>query len=183
MTNWVTKRLQSLLCVPSQSPVLSSAERILLSAAAALVAAGWILAACLIPDPRGHGTHQQLGLPPCTIRVVLGLPCPACGLTTSASLLMRGQIAAAGRVNPASLILYPTATLCAMWFACCGIYGRWWCTPRPEPLILAVLLFALAVLLASWVWQLAFAMNPENVPPDAGPPLHSALWGVFDACR
>jgi hypothetical protein len=30
----------------------------------------------LSPDPAGHGTHQQLGLPPCTIHFLTGRPCP-----------------------------------------------------------------------------------------------------------
>jgi hypothetical protein len=34
----------------------------------------------LTPDPAGHGTHQQLGLPPCTIYYLTGRPCPSCGL-------------------------------------------------------------------------------------------------------
>ena len=41
------------------------------------------IAAWLRPDPRGFGSHQQLGLPPCTFEALTRIPCPGCGLTTS----------------------------------------------------------------------------------------------------
>lgn len=44
----------------------------------ATVAALW-----LRPDPAGHGTHTQLGLPPCPSTLMFSRPCPGCGLTTS----------------------------------------------------------------------------------------------------
>lgn len=42
-----------------------------------------VLAAWLRPDARGFGTHQQLGLPPCSFEAMTHVPCPGCGLTTS----------------------------------------------------------------------------------------------------
>lgn len=42
-----------------------------------------VLAARLSPDPKGHGTHTQLGLPPCTWAAYLERPCPTCGMTTA----------------------------------------------------------------------------------------------------
>jgi uncharacterized protein DUF2752 len=38
------------------------------------------------------GTHQQLGLPPCTFKTLTGLPCPSCGMTTSFAFLVRGDL-------------------------------------------------------------------------------------------
>ena len=45
----------------------------------------------LEPSPTGYGTHQQLGLPPCTSVALMGMRCPACGMTTAWSYAMRGQ--------------------------------------------------------------------------------------------
>ena len=45
----------------------------------------------LDPDPRGLGTHEQLGLPPCGFHSLTGLPCPGCGLTTAFSLVRQRE--------------------------------------------------------------------------------------------
>lgn len=42
-----------------------------------------VIAAGLAPDPRGEGTHTQLGLPPCGWATHFGKPCPTCGMTTA----------------------------------------------------------------------------------------------------
>ncbi|MEM6671632.1 MAG: DUF2752 domain-containing protein [Planctomycetota bacterium] len=52
------------------------------------------------PDARGYGTHEQLGFAPCGFREWLGGPCPTCGVTTSASHFVRGEIAASWAVQP-----------------------------------------------------------------------------------
>ncbi len=42
-----------------------------------------IVAAFLQPLSRGHGTHQQLGLPPCGWVIAFDRPCMTCGMTTA----------------------------------------------------------------------------------------------------
>jgi ribose/xylose/arabinose/galactoside ABC-type transport system permease subunit len=37
---------------------------------------------------------------PCPLRTVTGIPCPACGMTTAAVALVRGQVDAAFQANP-----------------------------------------------------------------------------------
>lgn len=53
----------------------------------------------LAPAPSGLGTHQQLGLPPCTMQVLFSMRCPACGMTTSWSYWTRGQWWASAKAN------------------------------------------------------------------------------------
>ena len=60
----------------------------------------------LTPDPAGHGTHTQLGLPPCGFLVVTGLPCPGCGLTTCFAHMVRLDIVGAARANPFGVALF-----------------------------------------------------------------------------
>ena len=50
-------------------------------------------------NPKSMATHTQLGLPPCNMVQLIGKPCPACGMTTSFALLVRGDVAAALRAN------------------------------------------------------------------------------------
>jgi hypothetical protein len=57
------------------------------------------VARTLSPAKAGLGTHQQLGLPPCSMRVLFDMRCPACGMTTSWSHWTRGQWWAAGQAN------------------------------------------------------------------------------------
>lgn len=54
----------------------------------------------LDPNPSGHGTHRQMGFPPCTIYYLTGRLCPSCGMTTSVSATLHGKILLAWRANP-----------------------------------------------------------------------------------
>ena len=62
--------------------------------------AGLAVAAWLAPVASGQGTHEQLGIPPCSILVQTGWPCPSCGLTTSMAAMAHGKIALAWRAHP-----------------------------------------------------------------------------------
>lgn len=55
---------------------------------------------------RGHGTHEQLGLPPCPSVMLLGRPCPGCGLTTSWTLTIQGRFAEAFQSHALGPIFY-----------------------------------------------------------------------------
>ncbi len=63
------------------------------------------LARKLEPDPRGFGTHTQLGLPSCSFLRTTGRLCPTCGMTTAFAWFMRGRIDRAWWANPAGCLL------------------------------------------------------------------------------
>lgn len=65
-----------------------------------------ITAAMLTPAAEGHGTHTQLGLPPCGFLVYTGYPCPGCGLTTSFANMIRLDVAGAFMANPFGILLF-----------------------------------------------------------------------------
>ena len=59
-------------------------ERILLALVPPIVTALALWVGSVPPDARGHGTHERLGMLPCSWPQSLGLPCPTCGVTTAA---------------------------------------------------------------------------------------------------
>jgi hypothetical protein len=78
-----------------------------------------VVGAVLHPDASGHGTHTQLGLPPCPSVLLFDRPCPGCGLTTSFTAFIHGDFAFAFKAHPFGPFLYLGLTLWA-WL---GIYG------------------------------------------------------------
>ena len=86
----------------------------------------WIfVTACgiyLRPDPAGHGTHMQLGLPACPSTMFFDRPCPGCGLTTSFTATIHGNFAAAFQAHALGTFLYLAFTVSAL--ACLWAYFR-----------------------------------------------------------
>lgn len=116
-----------------------------------ILLSGFGVALALEPDSRGFGTHEQLGLPPCTVRMISGLPCPSCGMTTSFSHFVQGEFVQAARANFAGLVL---AVVCAAQIPWCWIsvrQRRLWKVSRPE----TGLIWLLAVLCAAGFLQWA----------------------------
>jgi hypothetical protein len=89
--------------------------------AGVFLAATAVAAFVLVPSAAGFGTHRQLGLPPCPSMLAFGKPCPGCGLTTSWSSLLHGDVAGAFRAHPLGPVAYAlfgAAALAALygWF-------------------------------------------------------------------
>ena len=121
---------------------------------AALVPLAMGLSPLIEPDPRGYGTHEQLGLPPCGIHAGLGAPCPACGVTTAVVLSWRGEVRASLLAQPFGFVLSLAAPAFALWVLAMQVAGRdaWKALTRARLRVLA----ASAVLLGSgaWAWTL-----------------------------
>jgi len=128
----------------------------LMAAAVSAGSAGVLgIGAYVTPDPAGHGSHTQLGLPPCAWAATLGKPCPTCGMTTAVSHAAHGHLWAAFLTQPFGLVVALGLTV-AFWsglhVAFTGsqlgpLYGRLM-TPR--------VLWTLAALAgASWAYKWA----------------------------
>ncbi len=63
------------------------------------------------PDPAGHGTHMQLGLPACAWASVFHKPCPTCGMTTSVSLAAHGRLIDSFVAQPFGLLVAVAAAV------------------------------------------------------------------------
>jgi hypothetical protein len=104
------------------------------------------------PDARGHGTHEQLGMAPCSWPILYDKPCPTCGVTTSVSWLSHGRPFKSFMTQPFGFAL--------------GVFGLWWifasvqAIRRRESLLfrlsqwpmLLVVLGITALVLIGWAW-------------------------------
>lgn len=113
-----------------------------------------LTAAWLEPDPRGRGTHEQLGLPPCTFSFMFNQPCPTCGMTTSWAYVMRGDFAAACAANVGGMILAVLALPISLWTLTCAMAGRMLWVQRFDRIGLAVGVIVVAITLADWARRL-----------------------------
>ncbi len=59
----------------------------------------------LHPSSTGAGTHEQLGLPPCSFKTTFGIPCPLCGLSTFFANLVRLNLSQAFLAHPGGFVL------------------------------------------------------------------------------
>jgi hypothetical protein len=135
---------------------IGNLARTLLLAWALFLISGFALAWSLKPDPRGFGTHQQIGLPECSIRLLFSRPCPGCGMTTSFSHFVRGEFVEAGRTNIAGLLL---ATLCVLmipWSLYSAVRGATWLVEEPMMLLTVLIVVIGSIALVSWllaIWR------------------------------
>ena len=106
------------------------------------------------PDgtPRTVATHTQLGMPPCNFILMTGKPCPACGMTTSFALLVRGDVVASLRANWAGTIIAVLWAFTMVWAVASGIKGRPLFIPRGrgEMILTLTVGVVLALMLTRW---------------------------------
>ena len=106
-------------------PPASRWSKVVLLVAIATVLALFSLARALRPSPLGYGTHQQLGLPPCSSVALFGIRCPACGMTTAWSYALRGQWIDAWHANAGGLVLVVIALVYIPTFCYYLARGYW----------------------------------------------------------
>lgn len=113
---------------PSDVTLVAPPRRLLDRAAwAVALLTAWpvvMLSAWLRPDERGFGTHQQLGLAPCSFEAVTRVPCPGCGLTTSFTHMAHLHVLDAFRAHLMGPLLF-TLTLAVAALAPVGLKRAW----------------------------------------------------------
>jgi len=133
---------------------LTPAARRGLLAAAAGLALPLLLAGWLVPDPRGMGTHEQLGLPACGFYTRFGVRCPTCGMTTAWAHMVRGQVGPALRASAAGSLLAVVDAAGAAWLLVCAMWGRWWPAPLRPTTMAWIAGTAVAAALGEWAVRL-----------------------------
>ncbi|HEX5446079.1 MAG TPA: DUF2752 domain-containing protein [Pirellulales bacterium] len=139
---------------PQGSRQLSPRLRMSLAVAGLSLLAPLAVAGCLRPSPLGFGTHQQLGLPPCTFVWLFGIRCPSCGMTTSWSHAVRGQWLASVRSNGGGAALAATAMIVGPWLVASAVAGRWLLRPPSDRAVAAVATGFIIITLIDWIYRL-----------------------------
>lgn len=112
-----------------------------------------IVASRLQPSSNGLGTHQQLGLPPCSMRVMFGIRCPGCGMTTSWAHFTRGQWQQSWQVSRGGFLL-AWFSLAAAGLALQASYRARLPSATTQKTIVAALIGIALVILIDWLWRL-----------------------------
>jgi len=90
---------------PFQKHKATVEDRVLAGVVASGALSVLAIAAWLKPAAVGFGTHQQLGLYPCTWAAILGKPCPTCGMTTAFAHAADGDLLASFTAQPFGALL------------------------------------------------------------------------------
>lgn len=141
---------------PPRQPIRADrAERLVAAVGACAVLGVLIIAAWLKPAAEGHGTHEQLGLHPCTWASVLGSPCPTCGMTTSFAHAARADFVASFLTQPFGFLL-ALASATGFWIALhIAVFGSTMGRPIAAFMGRRLLWISLAALLAAWAYKIA----------------------------
>lgn len=103
-------------------------------------------------SPRRLATHRQLGLPPCTFVEVTGFPCPACGMTTSFSLLVHADPIGSLRANWVGTLLASFCLLFIPWAVVTVWRGRPLFIRSLEHGFLAVVISTMTLMFTRWAF-------------------------------
>lgn len=151
-------RASTLLLQGWRERVPASAVNRLVGASLALPGALVLgLARWLEPSPAGVGTHLQLGLNPCVMLVLTGIPCPMCGMTTTFAHMADGQLLGALANQPAGVVLFAITVVGTLVGLADMLLGRgiWrrvlaWIGPRETRVAIALLM----VMGLGWIYKI-----------------------------
>lgn len=133
----------------------SAAHRAAALGVCLLCASILIVAARLDASPDGHGTHTQLGIPPCGWALALNKPCATCGMTTAFAHAADGHFVAAFLAQPAGLV----GAISIACLACAALHvaltGSALARIANQLANRRTLFVAIAIVLASWAYKFA----------------------------
>ncbi len=136
--------------------------RIMLLALAGVWLTVFVIAALLNPynadgSPKAMGTHQgpPLNLPECTFKEFTGIPCPSCGMTTSFSLLIHGDVLNSLRANYAGTVLASLGLLYLPWSLASAWRGKFMFVRSLEMTLFRLSIAFIVLLFTHWAIVIA----------------------------
>ena len=111
------------------------------------------LAAWLRPAAEGHGTHEQLGLPPCAWAQAFGKPCLTCGMTTAFACAAHGDLLGSARVQPFGFVLSLVVAATAWGAGHVALTGSMLASAAQRMLNTRLLWMTIGLLLAAWAYK------------------------------
>ncbi|MBN72454.1 MAG: hypothetical protein CME32_24625 [Gimesia sp.] len=130
--------------------------RLLLICWSLFLIGGFCVAIRIQPDPRGFGSHQQLGFAPCVIKNQFSIPCPSCGMTTSFSHFVRGQLSQSAQANTSGLILALVCLAMIPWSWISVYHRRLWLISNPELCLLWLICGLTSITVMEWAFRMTF---------------------------
>jgi len=100
-------------------PVPAWLDRVSATVAVAAAATAFVLLWNIEPSAKGYDSHVQLGMAPCGWPRAYGIPCPTCGCTTAACLVVHGNVLQAFVVQPFGALLAIAGLLAGLHGAYC----------------------------------------------------------------
>jgi Protein of unknown function (DUF2752) len=135
-------------------PRLQRWVRLLLVLMAVGLAGLFAVAIYLDPNKEGRvwheGTHRQLGLPPCTFKLLTDLPCPSCGMSTSFAHLVRGDVWNSLQANFAGTMLAAVLLATIPWCLASACRGRLVFIRSFEWALIRIVIFFTTLMLLRW---------------------------------
>ena len=101
-------------------------------------------------NPRSMATHTQLGLPPCNMVTLIGKPCPACGMTTSFALLMKGDVWNSMKANWVGTMLASFGLILIPWACISAVRGKYLFIRSAESASTVVVIVLLVLMFVRW---------------------------------
>lgn len=135
----------------SDRPRFSPESRLLVGLLGLGILGLLVVASRLEPDPRNFGTHEQLGLTPCSFFRWTGRLCPTCGATTAWAHLLNGGLAAAMRSNLAGTLAAGLTLVATPWLLVSAVWGRWILATPTSRGLLAIATVLAVVAALDWI--------------------------------
>lgn len=105
------------------------------------------------PSTKGYDTHVQFGMQPCSWPRLYGVPCPTCGCTTAACLVVHGQWILGFVTQPFGAAVAIVGFLLGLHGLYCLLFRRSFADLLVRVKFAPILFGGLLLMLAAWYYK------------------------------